>query len=131
VLIALAVPSAILLAVVLRPFLEFAFGFDNQSTTILMAVTRAFLAGLLSHCLLELGSRIYFARQNALIPFAGSAVNLVVYILCGPGYPRRWAQPASPWRTQPASRPDTLPIHHLSILNRKEKQSEVRPQSSR
>ncbi|NPV42216.1 MAG: hypothetical protein HPY72_12870 [Anaerolineae bacterium] len=83
VLIALAVPSAILLAVVLRPFLEFAFGFDNQSTTILMAVTRAFLAGLLSHCLLELGSRIYFARQNALIPFAGSAVNLVVYILCG------------------------------------------------
>jgi len=83
ILIALAVPSAILLAAVLRPFLEFAFGFDVESTQMLLWVTRAFLAGLLSHCLLELGSRIYFARQNALIPFFGSAVNLVVYILFG------------------------------------------------
>jgi len=83
VLIALAVPSTILLAIVLRPFLEFAFGFDAAGTQLLLWVTRAFLAGLLSHCLLELGSRIYFARQNAVVPFLGSAVNLAVYILCG------------------------------------------------
>jgi putative peptidoglycan lipid II flippase len=83
VLIALAVPSTILLAVVLRPFLEFAFGFDAAGTQTLLWVTRAFLAGLLSHCLLELGSRIYFARQNTFIPFIGSAINLVIYILFG------------------------------------------------
>ncbi len=83
VLIALAIPSAILLAVVLSPFLEFAFGFDAEGTTILLWVTRAFLAGLISHCFLELGSRIFFARQNALVPMFGSAVNLVVYILFG------------------------------------------------
>jgi putative peptidoglycan lipid II flippase len=32
---------------------------------------------------LELGARIYFARQNAVIPLIGSAINLVVYILFG------------------------------------------------
>ncbi len=83
VLIALAVPSAILLAMVLYPFLEFAFGFDAENTRIMLWVTRAFLAGLLSHCMLELGARIYFAQQNAVIPLIGSAINLVVYIASG------------------------------------------------
>ncbi|MDK2981429.1 MAG: putative peptidoglycan lipid flippase [Chloroflexota bacterium] len=83
VLIALAVPSAILLAAVLGPFLDFAFGFDAESTQILLWVSRAFLAGLLSHVMLELGARVFFARQNAVYPFIGSAINLVVYILFG------------------------------------------------
>ena len=83
ILVALALPSAILLAFVLYPFLEFAFGFDSESTMTLMWVTRAFLMGLLSHCMLELGSRIYFAQQKAVVPFFGSAINLVVYIIFG------------------------------------------------
>ncbi len=83
VLIALAIPSALLLAVVLEPFLQFAFGLDVQGTAMLLWVSRAFLVGLLSHCLLELGNRIYFARQNALVPFFGSGINLVVYIVSG------------------------------------------------
>ena len=82
-LTALAIPSAILLAVVLSPFLEFAFGFDAENTSTLLWVTRAFLAGLLSHCLLELGARIFFAKQNTVVPFFGSALNLIVYILFG------------------------------------------------
>jgi len=83
VLIALAVPSAVLLAAVLGPFLDFAFGFDAESTQILLWVSRAFLAGLLSHVLLELGARVFFARQNAVDPFIGSAINLLVYVLFG------------------------------------------------
>ena len=83
ILIALAIPSAILLSMVLYPFLQFAFGFDSESTMTLMWVTRAFLAGLISHCMLELGARVYFAQQNAIIPLYGSAINLVVYILFG------------------------------------------------
>jgi putative peptidoglycan lipid II flippase len=83
VLIALAIPSALLLAVVLPPFLGFAFGFDAAGTNLLLWVTRAFLAGLLSHCLLELGSRVFFARQNAVIPMVAAGINLVVYIISG------------------------------------------------
>jgi putative peptidoglycan lipid II flippase len=83
VLTALAIPSAILLAVVLSPFLEFAFSFDAENTSTLLWVTRAFLAGLLSHCLLELGARIFFAKQNTVVPFFGTAINLIVYVLFG------------------------------------------------
>ncbi len=83
ILIALAIPSAILLAVVLPPFLEFAFGFDEAGTQLMLWVTRAFLVGLVSHCLLELGSRIYFARQNAVMPLIASSLNFGVYILTG------------------------------------------------
>ncbi len=83
VLIALAIPSAVLLAFALPPLLGFAFGFDNAGTELLLWVTRAFLVGLLGHCLLELGSRIFFAQQNSIIPMAAAGLNLVIYILSG------------------------------------------------
>ena len=83
VLIALAIPSAVLLSLSLPPFLGFAFGFDTAGTNLLLWVTRAFLVGLLGHCLLELGSRAFFAQQNAVIPMAAAGLNLVVYILSG------------------------------------------------
>jgi len=83
VLIALAIPSAVLLSLSLPPLLGFAFGFDSAGTDLLLWVTRAFLVGLLGHCLLELGSRVFFAQQNSVIPMAAAGLNLVVYILSG------------------------------------------------
>ncbi len=83
VLIALAIPSAVLLSLSLPPLLGFAFGFDTSGTDLLLWVTRAFLVGLLGHCLLELGSRIFFAQQNSIIPMAAAGLNLVVYVLSG------------------------------------------------
>jgi len=83
VFIALSVPAAILIALALPPLLDFAFGFDTASTSLLLWVTRAFLVGLLSHCLLELGARIFFAQQNATIPFIAAAINLIAYIAFG------------------------------------------------
>jgi len=83
VLIALALPAGVLLAVVLPPFLDLAFGFDAAGTQQLLWVTRAFLVGLVGHSLLELGARVFFAQQNAMIPFIGAALNLVLYVLSG------------------------------------------------
>ncbi len=83
VLIALSIPSALLLIAALPPFLEFAFGFDPSGTDMLLWVTRAFLVGLCSHTLLELGARIFFARQDAVYPFFAAALNLAAYIISG------------------------------------------------
>ena len=83
VLIALAIPITIVLSLTLRPFLEIAFGFDAAATEQLLWVTRGFLVGLLGHCLLELGSRIFFSQQNAIIPFIAAALNLGIYVLAG------------------------------------------------
>ena len=83
VMIGISIPASVLLAVVLPPFIQFAFGFEARESSILLWTTRAFLAGLLGHVMLELGSRLFFARQNATIPLAGSALNLAIYILAG------------------------------------------------
>lgn len=83
VLIALSLPAGILLAVALPPFLDFAFGFGTAETEQLLWVTRAFLAGLVGHSLLELGARVFFAQQNAFVPFLGALLNLVLYVLYG------------------------------------------------
>ena len=93
VLIALALPAAILLAAALPPFLDFAFGFGAEESAQLLWVTRAFLVGLVGHSLLELGSRIFFAQQNAFIPFLGSALNLILYISLGSWLARVWDAP--------------------------------------
>jgi len=83
VLIALALPAAILLSAVLQPFLDFAFGFDAVGTTMMINTTRAFLAGLLGHVFIELGARIFFAQQNAKIPLVGAGINLFLFIAAG------------------------------------------------
>jgi putative peptidoglycan lipid II flippase len=83
VLFAFALPSAIVLSVVLQPFLAFAFGFDAVGTQLMMATTRAFLAGLLGHVFIELGARIFFAQQNAKIPLFGAIINLVLFVAVG------------------------------------------------
>jgi len=81
VLVALAIPAAILLSAALEPFLAFAFGFNASGTNLLMDVTRAFLVGLLGHIFLELGARIFFAQQNARIPLIGAGINLFLFII--------------------------------------------------
>ena len=81
VLIALAIPAAILLSAALEPFLTFAFGYDASGTNLLIGVTRAFLVGLLGHIFLELGARIFFAQQNARIPMVGAGIGLFLFII--------------------------------------------------
>ena len=83
VFIALAIPITVVLSLTLRPFLDLAFGFNNAATLQLLWVTRGFLVGLLGHCLLELGSRIFFSQQNAVIPLIASVASLGIYILSG------------------------------------------------
>ena len=83
VLIALSVPITVVLSLTLRPFLDLAFGFDAPATQQLLAVSRGFLVGLLGHCLLELGARVFFSQQNAFIPLIASVLSLAVYIGSG------------------------------------------------
>ena len=83
VIIALALPATVILAVALPPLLSLAFKWDSAAIDLLTWTTRAFLVGLLGHCLLELGSRTFFAQQNAKTPLIGSVLNLVIYVCFG------------------------------------------------
>ena len=85
VLLAFALPTTVLLAIVIRPLLQAAFGFDPQATDLVAWATRAFLVGLTGHSLLEVAARAFYARQNARTPLLASALGAAVFVIAGIG----------------------------------------------
>ncbi len=78
-LLALTLPVALLLGIGIRPFV-WVLGFDTAGTEMVVQVTRFYLLGLTSHTLLELASRSFYARQDAITPLFAAFVNAVGYI---------------------------------------------------
>lgn len=83
VLIALAIPVAVILSLGLTPLIRAVFGFSLEETSMLMWVTRGFMVGLLGHCLMEIASRSFYARQDAITPMIFAGLNGGLYILFG------------------------------------------------
>jgi len=80
-ILALTIPAAALIAAGLPPLVERIFGFDAAGTNLVVWATRAYLLGLMGHALLEIGSRSFYARQDAITPLIAAAINAGVYIL--------------------------------------------------
>jgi putative peptidoglycan lipid II flippase len=83
VLLALTLPMSVLMAVVLQPLVQAAFGFDARGTGLVVSAARAYLVGLVGHSLLEIAARAYYARQNARIPMAAAAFGAVLFTVLG------------------------------------------------
>lgn len=83
VITALTIPIAVLLSLGLGPLLAAAFDFGAAGNTLMLWVTRGFLAGLVGHCLLEVAVRSFYARQDAITPLKTAALNLVVFVVLG------------------------------------------------
>jgi putative peptidoglycan lipid II flippase len=83
VLLGLSIPISLVLAIGLRPLLVVIFHFDAAGTDLLLWTTRGFLLGLAGQALLEVANRAFYARQNALMPLAGSLLNIMIYIILG------------------------------------------------
>ena len=81
-ILALTIPSAILLAVGLRPLIVRAFpAFSAADINLVVWVTRLYLAGLSGHALLEIASRSFYAQQNARTPLYAAAFNTGIFVL--------------------------------------------------
>jgi putative peptidoglycan lipid II flippase len=78
---ALSFPAALLLALTIEPFIQALFAFEPSDTALVAWAARAYLAGLVGHCLLEIGSRGFYARQNARLPLAASLLSGTVFVL--------------------------------------------------
>jgi putative peptidoglycan lipid II flippase len=85
VMLALTLPIAALLAVGIRPLVEFVFDFDAAETDLVVWTTRAFLLGLVGHTWLEVGVRSFYALQNARIPLLAAALQAVTYFVLAIG----------------------------------------------
>lgn len=80
IILALTLPTATLLAVVIRPLISI-FNFGPQGTEMVVWTTRAYLSGIIGHSLVEVGARAFYAKQNARTPLLASAIMTVSYIL--------------------------------------------------
>ncbi|MBN1264850.1 MAG: murein biosynthesis integral membrane protein MurJ [Anaerolineales bacterium] len=83
IILALTIPSAVLLSVTIRPLIEAVFGFDSHGTTLVVHAARAYLLGLIGHSLLEIAARAFYARQNARIPLISRGLGAAVFVTVG------------------------------------------------
>lgn len=82
IILALALPSAVLISIVIRPVIGI-LGFGAEGTEVVVWTSRAFLAGLVGHALLEVAVRAFYARQNARTPLLTAASTLGAFVLVG------------------------------------------------
>ena len=92
-ILALTLPAAALLAVVLPPLVRVVFRFDAAGTELVVWATRAYLLGLVGHSLLEIGARSFYAHQDARTPLYAAALNAAAYILFAVLLSRRLGAP--------------------------------------
>lgn len=81
VLVALTLPTAVLLMVCIQPWVQLAFDFDARGTALVAGAARAFLVGLVGHSLLELAARAFYARQNARVPMFAALIGATAFTL--------------------------------------------------
>ncbi len=90
-IIAFTIPAAVLLGVGLRPLVAKAFpAFGAEGVELVVGVTRVYLLGLAGHALLEIGSRSFYAQQNAKIPLYAAAINAAIYAGLAISFSRIW-----------------------------------------
>jgi putative peptidoglycan lipid II flippase len=114
-LIALNIPVAVILSIGLGPLVSLAFGFDAGGTDLVMLAMTGYLAGLLSHSLIEVGARAFYSRQNAKIPLLASAVTGVAFVLFGILLTRTSGAPGIAWATSIAFTIEMVFLFYLLI----------------
>ena len=90
-ILALTIPSAVLLAVGLRPLIQTAFpGYEIFQVEMVVLAARIYLLGLASHAILEISVRSFYAQKNAKIPLIAAAINSIFYIIMAVNFSNLW-----------------------------------------
>lgn len=82
VIIALSIPCAVILAIGLPVFVE-VLNFGEAGTDLVVWTSRAYIAGILGHALLEVSSRAFYAQHNAKTPMIASGLTVIVFLVAG------------------------------------------------
>jgi putative peptidoglycan lipid II flippase len=81
VVLALSLPSAVLIALTVRPFSAVFFQFSTLQLNLLTDCTWAFMIGLLADAWLETAVRAYYARQDTRTPLLAAALQALAFVL--------------------------------------------------
>jgi putative peptidoglycan lipid II flippase len=96
VLVAICLPVAAILGAVIHPLVRAVFGLNDAGTTLLTWTVRIYLIALAGESVLEVASRAFYARKDALRPLAASFVNTAVFIGGGALVLLRWPEWGAP-----------------------------------
>ncbi len=80
ILLALVIPTALIMAVVIRPLIG-VLNFDAAGTQMVVWVTRAYMIGMLGHSLNEIAVRSFYAQQNARVPLYTAAMTASLFVI--------------------------------------------------
>lgn len=81
VMLALCLPTAVLLALTVRPLAQSFFGYDAARLDLLTACTWAFLLGLVGDTWLEVAVRSFYANQNTRTPLVAAFIQAVAFVV--------------------------------------------------
>ncbi|MGB8212793.1 MAG: lipid II flippase MurJ [Anaerolineales bacterium] len=96
VLVAICLPVTTIMAAVIHPLVRSAFHLDDSGTTLLTWTVRVYLLALTGESVLEVASRAFYARKDALRPLVASFVNTVFFIGGGALILLRWPEWGAP-----------------------------------
>lgn len=92
VIVAITVPLAVLVAVVVQPVISI-LGFGPEDTDLVAWTARAYLVGLMGHSLLEVATRSFYARQDARTPLIAAGLMFGIFIILAPILANRLGAP--------------------------------------
>jgi putative peptidoglycan lipid II flippase len=81
IMVALALPAAVLLGLTVRPLSQSFFGYDAARLDLLQACTWAFLVGLVGDTWLEVAVRSFYANQNTRTPLVAAFIQAAAFVL--------------------------------------------------
>lgn len=81
IMLALALPAAVLLALTVRPLAQSFFGYDAARLDLVQVCTWAFLIGLVGDTWLEVAVRSFYANQNTRTPLVAAFLQAVAFVL--------------------------------------------------
>ncbi len=81
IMLALGLPSAVLLGAAVRPLAESFFGYDPARLDLIRACTWAFLVGLVGDTWLEVAVRSFYANQDTRTPLVAALAQAVAFVV--------------------------------------------------
>jgi putative peptidoglycan lipid II flippase len=81
IMLALALPAAVLLALSVRPLAASFFGYDAARLDMVQVCTWAFLIGLVGDTWLEVAVRSFYANQNTRTPLVAAFLQAIAFII--------------------------------------------------
>lgn len=83
VLISLTLPIAAVMAAGIHPLVRGAFGFDEDTSTLITWTTRAYLLTLTGYTIHEIAARSFYARKEPMFPLYAVILRLAIFLGIG------------------------------------------------